>query len=829
MIISAIFRELYRPAKQINTDTIDDFMQTGNILLSQSTTIIAPQSVEINPNPNSNSNSSHNLNLINNIPETILSRIATYLTTKELFFNRNNVCKQLFRIGMKPESIQHWCMPKYYNSDESDLTQKNTKIISHHNCKFDIYPLLSQLKRITFDNHNNFLPKFAQQSSSVGEWHQIDINAKVLGDCDELPWDNISNIRELTIRNSMGIASDLAKVKQCVCIHRATTAGGGLKRLSIVDSYVAVTRTGQFDDIMLVKGVEGQKEEIITNETEILEMLQVLMPLTKQKHEEIASRILQEKIKLFKNKYQLQTFVFGDRLPNDKSPAFVTSYLTDTETETIKNNVIKEIESKYDTCTFDETELSYPTAENNNTVEMLEFCGCVAHIDSEAQSAIWDNYLNNSHSRVINGLPNLKSLAFCEYNCLPGSGNDHDFYDWDDNFFSMITRLILNLIGHKLTSLHLCDCCNVWHHSYFWKKIKLYKSEQFDEKHAKKYESEPWYLKNVSELCLKIQHSDWYLLVEAISSVVNVHTLPSLTRLKIVCFGMDDTYKSPLAFDNHNNYGARLGLISLVNQQLESLDLCFKQCTLHDFFQVQQIRLRQTIISQSNRLGMYLNTLQLYFKLKDKSLSCSKRKFILKLHFVIKIDHDVPEQDTSDTTDCEWNIFSLENVIHENILDSMSNEMSQLCQLICQSFENVIFGLKITFYGNENWYFLKKEILPSLIVLCDNVGDDPFFKSSQCDSVANATYIESSQALTSTLVSQASVKEYSFNQETKIDREIVFAMILNKCGKDINNDINGYCEPRFEYPCNYCRTEPWFGSQLTDQYGCKTTTYREYP
>ena len=81
LIISAIFRELYRHA---NVDTIDGMLQRANLLLSQSTTINPPSDVAIEINAKSNST----LNLINNIPDAILSRIETYLQPKELFFNR---------------------------------------------------------------------------------------------------------------------------------------------------------------------------------------------------------------------------------------------------------------------------------------------------------------------------------------------------------------------------------------------------------------------------------------------------------------------------------------------------------------------------------------------------------------------------------------------------------------------------------------------------------------------------------------------------------------------------------------------------------------------
>ena len=71
---------MYHQAKIINIDILDDIILTANLLLSQSTNAIK-------------ANSSSSLSLINYIPETILSRIATYLTTKELFFSFNNTFK----------------------------------------------------------------------------------------------------------------------------------------------------------------------------------------------------------------------------------------------------------------------------------------------------------------------------------------------------------------------------------------------------------------------------------------------------------------------------------------------------------------------------------------------------------------------------------------------------------------------------------------------------------------------------------------------------------------------------------------------------------------
>ena len=128
LIICGIFRELYHQGRNIDNDTFNHMVDTANNLVTQSNTTI---------NISKSSQTASTLNLLNHIPDSILSDIVTYLKTRELFSIWNNICKKSLRIGMKPQSIKHWHV---------SVNNSNSKLFTF--TKFDIYPLLSQVEDI---------------------------------------------------------------------------------------------------------------------------------------------------------------------------------------------------------------------------------------------------------------------------------------------------------------------------------------------------------------------------------------------------------------------------------------------------------------------------------------------------------------------------------------------------------------------------------------------------------------------------------------------------------------------------------------------------------
>ena len=556
-----------------------------------------------------------------------------------------------------------------------------------------------------------------------------------------------------------------------------------LKRLKIIGGRDSIAVRNWIDQNMEHDGTDStdrKKMEIIGNERDILNMLQVIIQFS-QKDEEIASKIFKEKIKTFQ--IQNEQFVaFRDRLPNGATSTFVTPYLTDKQIEKITNDVTKEIESKYDD-TFDDDELSCYDENNNiisninnknsvcNGIEMLEFNGCDIFLQHAQQLFIWDNYLKYSHSRVVNGLPNLKALAFCGY-----------VRDGEDCLLSMVTQAILNSIGNKLTSLHLCDSSDVW--TGDWQFCTIVNHEEFDDKCKEKYENITWYLKNVSELCVKIQHDTWYELLDGTAPLINEYTLPNLKHLKIMCFGvtLGDEYLSPMLFadniDKMNNLQS--SWCSLVAKQLQSLDLCFTNCTVEDFSKcaeqesIDSINMEHTNI---NRIGMYLNRLHCKMSqgmgnininkefLDVTSNDCNNRNFILKLHFKIDISKYLKP------------LTSLRNLVDDdtinNILVSLGDELTKLSKWLCDSFDNTMFGFKITFYAYScqytkyEWLFAQGVVIGVIIghirSLHDIIVHIPFFKSAQVPikpKSNNNINVNNHKAQRDGLTFQASMKKY---------------------------------------------------------------------
>ena len=813
IIISGIFRELYHQGRNINMVTLNYMVDTANNIKAQTTGAVA-NIKPYQPRPH--------LNLMDHIPDTILSDIATYLQTQELFSNWNNICKKSLRIGMKPESIQHWNIARSLNS-------KNSQSLA----KFEIYPLLSQVKNIKFHEYYAFFERFFQLKTAK-DWKRIDTNTQRFfsraKNCNK-----ISSMQQVVLRCSTGIGGDLEGLEE----YRKD-----LKRLAIVDGNHTIANADLINDVLEDEsaGIEEQKIDIIANERDIINMLQAVMPLQK-KDEEIANKILQEKIKLFRN----QQFIFRDILPNGDTSTFVTSYLTDREIEKITNDVTKEIELKYDSIDHAE-ELCYNNENKvNNGIEMLEFCDCDIFLDYEQEAFIWDNYLKYSQSRVVNALPNLKSLAFSRYQCV----NSHVYENYDQ-FFALVSQAILNSIGNQLTSLHLCDSIDIWNDKFhFYKTIqsRIINQCEIDQQYAKQYQNEPWYLKNVSTLCLKIQQRDeWDELLDGTATFINEWTFPSLNHLKIICFDVDseningDEYQSPLLIENNSNNN-QFSWNSLVIKQLESLDLCFSKCAMDDFFTVQDSSVQETdnqhdqyhdqsTLNNSSRIGTYLNALQLKISQNILNVETMKsirkgKRFILKLHFKI---------DLSQYLKPAVSLADIVGEMNNDIFVTMKNDLTGLCKLLCQSFDNTMFGFKITFYSHswlckltEGELAMAKFVLLDTIVehmgsLCDIICESTFFKSVCADNEANSN---KGVLQGDGLKFQASVKEYVASNNRF---DIVFAMVLNKWGKKTNgnplNNIDGYCEPRFEYSCNFCETEPWLESKFANQCGCKTVTHR---
>ena len=381
------------------------------------------------------------------IPDTILSQIVTYFETRELFSIWNNICKKSLRIGVKPQSIQHWNVPP--------ISSKLQEI-----SKFEIFPLLSNLKNIKYNLYCN-LKQFPGQ---VEHWNRIDIdNFSVLHDDGGSDF----SVRELILRDADGYCDlDVIEgVRHC------------LKRLAIVHGIHHMVDRSWIES-MISDGVEGQKDDVIKNEQDIFELLQMIIPLSKKNYK-IAKKIFKEKTKIFLSN---ENFVFNT-LPNGESSTFVTPYLTDKQIEMTTSDIKEKIESECDAYAFDHAEeLCYYDENNNiivknegiNPIEMLEFDGCRVYLTDEQQRFVWNYYLRDSHSRILNGLPHLKSLAFCGY---------------QDLFFPLVVQSILNSIGNELLSLHLCDCSDLWNTNlHFYKQIKkiVDNNEAFDDKLVKK-------------------------------------------------------------------------------------------------------------------------------------------------------------------------------------------------------------------------------------------------------------------------------------------------------------------------------------------------------
>ena len=814
VIVSGVFRELYHQGRNIDVNTFDQMVTAANDLVTQSSTITTMDTL---PHVNTTRDEiNQSVHLMNHIPDTILSHIATYLQTRELSSIWNNICKRSLRLGMKPESIQHW-----------DMQQISPKFKEF--AKFDIFPLLSNLKNITYDRYG-ILTQFPTTNNN---WNRIDIHD--FGVLQHVEKDFA--VRELILSHADGYCNlaIIEQIRHC------------LKRLAFVHGNHFMADISWIHSVIL-RDIDSQKDDIINNERDIFELLQMIIPLSKKDYQ-IASKILEKKIKIFRAN---ENFVFRDRLPNGECSTFVTPYLTDKQIEKITKDAKEEIESKYDDTVDLAEELSYYD-ENNNTIaknevtsliDMLEFDGCDVYLSNEQKRFVWNYYLRDTYSRIVNGLQHLKGLAFCGYQLIDHGENNQD------EFSPLVVLSILNSIGNKLLSLHLCDCSDLWNvNLYFYKQIKKMfdNNEVFDDEFAKKCENESWYLKHVSELCLKIQYGTWNELLDGISPLINGYTFPSLKHLKIICFGNADpalTSRMVLSRDqvhenddgngnNNHNVGA-FGWRSLITRGLESLYLMFDGCTLEDFFApVEETKLKHIDVDDFSFIGLYLNNLRLNISesvpnINNQTLPNEHRKFILKLQFKVDISKYLQS--------------NLAMITSDDIITSMSNGLAQMCEWLCQSFGNAMFCFKIVFQANGrqiDWVIagilIKTAIVDKLKLLCNAVCNNQFFISTQSHSRSDDKYdnhdlkqedIEDvdSESSTHGLVFELSMKEYV---QSNKDREVVFAMVLNKQGRDMNGHINGYCEQRFDYPCNYCQSHPWLGPNVIDQYkfNCEVETH----
>ena len=115
-IIAGIFRELYSQGQSFDATFLTNLINQSNCLLPRENKHSDKARNGCNNESNIEENDSKT-DYISGLPNSLLANIASYLETKELFANWNNVSHLFVAIGLSPEAIKHWNCDDYDVSD----------------------------------------------------------------------------------------------------------------------------------------------------------------------------------------------------------------------------------------------------------------------------------------------------------------------------------------------------------------------------------------------------------------------------------------------------------------------------------------------------------------------------------------------------------------------------------------------------------------------------------------------------------------------------------------------------------------------------------------
>ena len=143
LFIKALFKQIYDGGeKACGSWFLPEFKQVAQDLLSRQ-----PKQMLIThyfSKVVNNKKPKRKIKNIQSFHENILSYIATFLTNQELFSKYSLLNFRFFKISRKPQSVYAWDFPQ-------TMIEKEYNNFKNQVPKFNIFSLLSQVKRITFE------------------------------------------------------------------------------------------------------------------------------------------------------------------------------------------------------------------------------------------------------------------------------------------------------------------------------------------------------------------------------------------------------------------------------------------------------------------------------------------------------------------------------------------------------------------------------------------------------------------------------------------------------------------------------------------------------
>ena len=781
-VISGIFRQLYFDGES----NLDGYHGSGtdyfSLLENKAQELIDKRNIKSNDNTsNDKSAISCIFNIsIGNLPDSLLSLIASHLPLNDILLNWNHVNRKFIETGCKPETLQFidWVF-------DSDIEYK----IEQYPPKFKLDQGLSRIKCLS--NNTNFQSIF--DVTKLAYIKNITIDG---GDNRQM-----KSVFRSALMKIGKAKSDENKTEYQKQIERIQLSRVLWYRQSQLGKFCHVydkcfRHNCQYNNLKHIR-IENVVLELDNDEAfyHVSNMLfQIIAPLSEKEIElkERLNKEITDEMKRTKQTWEIENI--KKRIRNDVelqySKKFDENDLNNVQSEEKEKQKEKENENE-----------NVNKNEWHSNIETLVISMSVH--ENFMEQVNWQRRLrwmteNFSRQRVMKSLYNLKSFGlFLRLRTRVDLTNALEY----TSFLNLVGETILNCMCNKLVSLHLNpETVNLW---------ELIENMNYpctkDNKILNNYKQQSWFPANVKELCLRIHHD--YIgrgPNENISSFwhKNIHciTFPKLKDLRIWDTMETHAYVTPLIEMEKNNPADSASeilvnnLTSLINNGLESLDYRIDNLDLQDIFAELDDKFIQFEREQLSpmKIIQMLNNIVAKLEMTNMNLSTdfiakielNVNPTILKPHFdncIEKLRRELRET---------W-----KNNLVVNIM-ALCKELNFLYLGLSHFFENVMLGLKIQFELNQ------QELLNRLITY---------------DAVRNLNkMIQENKILfesNSSRVVDCAVKRSSCIEAEDDDpkRNLLFSIMIKNVNKSEKNHSCKKChmEPYFRFPCQYCQPRPW--------------------
>ena len=378
-----------------------------------------------------------------------------------------------------------------------------------------------------------------------------------------------------------------------------------------------------------------------------------------------------------------------------------------------------------------------------------------------------------------------------------------------DDCASLVGNKLLNNICNQLTSLHIGDYAALfWYGSEMnnskWKFLEYSKCSSYPctkremtEKETRDMKKQSWFPSNVKELCLFDAMEKWNLFNvpdkktqhfwhESIKSQL----FPNLRRLKIIndlddknikLFGSSDHECSDKLFRKITISN----IISLIENGLESIDLTMGGLEYRDFVDELDDDDDKYKHNQNRNPFDPKQIVSFFHEILDEievSIVNNKRPFILKLSMDLC---------PIGRTDYESKVYT--SVVSDKMKMNFSNLLNQVGLLfinLSHKFShNVMFAFKIQFNFTGNWIRYYKTNLRSCIKDCHNSSNNKMLFNNDESKIV-----------------------FSKLDDSKSHLIVAFVFKNRNKGKLNDNCDNCFMDPKFDYQCLCCQSQPWINS-----------------